>query len=102
VDVLVNNAGYALTGAYREVEWSAQSRFLQVMVTAYAELAHRLLPWMVEQRWGRIVNVASVAGLLPGAPGDVGRKNSGSQTSLPPAGDPNIVRRWNPIRRRWR
>ena len=39
------------------------------MVTAYAELAHRLLPGMIERQYGRIVNVASVAGLVPGTPG---------------------------------
>ena len=39
------------------------------MVTAYAELVHRFLPGMVARRYGRIVNVASVAGLVPGTPG---------------------------------
>jgi uncharacterized protein len=39
------------------------------MVVAPCELAHKLLPGMVERRYGRIVNVASVAGLIPGAAG---------------------------------
>jgi hypothetical protein len=67
VDGLVNNAGYAVPGRYRHTSWAQQSAFLQVMVTAVAELTHRFLPGMVERRFGRIVNVASVAGLLPGA-----------------------------------
>lgn len=69
VDVLVNNAGYAVPGAYADTEWSDQAAFLQVMVTAPCELAHRVLPAMIEARFGRILNVASLAGLIPGAPG---------------------------------
>jgi len=69
IDALVNNAGYGLVGPYAESRWEDQAAFLQVMVTAVCELAHRALPDMIEQRFGRIVNVASMAGLAPGAPG---------------------------------
>jgi short-subunit dehydrogenase len=69
VDALVNNAGYGLPGGYAATSWAEQARFLQVMVTAPCELAHRVLPGMVERRFGRIVNVASLAGLAPGAAG---------------------------------
>ena len=69
VDVLVNNAGYGLPGGYARTRWADQQAFLQVMAAAPCELAHKVLPGMVERRFGRIVNVASVAGLLPGAGG---------------------------------
>ena len=69
VDALVNNAGYGLPGAYASTEWEDQRRLLQVLVTAVCEFAHRVLPGMLERRFGRIVNVASLAGLTPGAPG---------------------------------
>lgn len=69
VDALVNNAGYGLPGRYASTAWDEQARFIQVMVTAYAELAHRFVPGMVERGYGRIINVASVAGLVPGSPG---------------------------------
>jgi short-subunit dehydrogenase len=69
VDVLVNNAGYSLPGAYAASRWPDQRAFLQVMVNAPAELAHKVLPAMLEQRYGRIVNVASLAGLVPPAAG---------------------------------
>lgn len=69
VDVLVNNAGYGVPGAYASTTWEAQRDFLQVLVVAVAELTHRLLPGMIERRWGRIINVASVAGLMPGVAG---------------------------------
>jgi short-subunit dehydrogenase len=69
VDALINNAGYGLPGAYAETDWAAQRDMLQVMLIAPCELVHKLLPGMVERRFGRIVNVASLAGLVPGPAG---------------------------------
>jgi short-subunit dehydrogenase len=69
IDFLVNNAGYGVPGSYAATTWAQQREFLQVLVVALTELAHRLLPGMIERRWGRIVNVASLAGLLPGVAG---------------------------------
>ena len=69
IDALVNNAGYALTGGYGASRWEDQRAMLQVMLVAVCELTHRLLPGMVERGFGRIVNVASLAGLSPGAAG---------------------------------
>ena len=69
VDVLVNNAGYGVPGRYVSTTWEQQRDFLQVMVVAVSELTHRLVPGMIERRWGRIINVASLAGLLPGVAG---------------------------------
>lgn len=69
IDVLVNNAGYGVTGHYPAQPWAVHAAFLQVMVTAPCELAHRLLPGMQQRGYGRIVNVASLAGLIPGSAG---------------------------------
>jgi short-subunit dehydrogenase len=69
VDVLVNNAGYGVPGSYLKSPWDRHEALLGVMVTAVAELTHRLLPGMVERGYGRIVNVASLAGLMPAAAG---------------------------------
>ncbi|MEM6648806.1 MAG: SDR family oxidoreductase [Pseudomonadota bacterium] len=69
IDILINNAGFGLPGGYAETSWADQSYFLQLMVTSYAELAHRIFPTMLEKGWGRIINVASLAGLIPGASG---------------------------------
>ncbi len=69
VDVLVNNAGYGLPGRFDRPTWAEHEQFLRVMVTAVCELTYRLLPGMVERRWGRIINVASLAGHLPAPAG---------------------------------
>jgi len=42
---------------------------LRVLVTAPCELVHVLLPPMIQRRFGRIINVASLAGLVPGSAG---------------------------------
>lgn len=69
VDALVNNAGYGLPGTFFSTKWEDQAAFLQVLYTAPIELTHRLLPGMAARRFGRIINVASLAGYAPGSAG---------------------------------
>ncbi|MBR9824969.1 MAG: SDR family oxidoreductase [Alphaproteobacteria bacterium] len=69
VDALINNAGFGLPGTYAQTQWQEQADFLQLMLTSYCELAHRVLPDMQARGFGRIINVASVAGLVPGTYG---------------------------------
>jgi len=69
VDVLINNAGYAIAGHYHTTDWAEQAHFLQVMVNAVCELSHRVLPGMRAAGGGKIVNVASLAGIVPGSAG---------------------------------
>lgn len=69
VDLLVNNAGYGVPGSYAVTTWAAQRDLLQVLVVAVAHLSHLVLPGMIERQWGRIINVASLAGLMPGVAG---------------------------------
>ncbi len=68
-DGLVNNAGYGLTGTFFNTSWRDQADFLQVLLTAPLELAHKLLASMKAQNFGRIINVASLAGYTPGSNG---------------------------------
>jgi hypothetical protein len=67
-DGLVNNAGYGPATVYAKSNWAEQAAFLQVMVTAPAALTHAVLPGMLGRGYGRIIQVASVAGLVPGMP----------------------------------
>jgi uncharacterized protein len=69
VRILVNNAGYGLPGRYLANDWSAHAAFLKVMIHAVSELTWRLLPEIQAHGQGRILNVASLAGLIPGADG---------------------------------
>lgn len=67
VDFLVNNAGYGVPGTYTEADWQTHAESLQVMLTSVCELTRRLLPGMQQRGRGYIVNVASLAGLIPGS-----------------------------------
>ena len=69
VDMLVNNAGYGLPGDFTAHPWEVHQQFLQLMLSAPTELVHRLLPGMRERDFGRVINVASLAGLVPAPAG---------------------------------
>jgi hypothetical protein len=70
VDVLVNNAGFGIPRAFTDAPWSEQRDFLMSMALAPCALAYAAIPGMVERRWGRIINVASIAGFAPGVAGN--------------------------------
>jgi len=69
VDGVVNNAGYGLPGTFFNTKWKDQAEFLRVLYTAPIELTHKVLPGMSERGFGRIINVASLAGYTPGSNG---------------------------------
>jgi hypothetical protein len=69
IDMLINNAGYGLPGYLLDQTWATHRDFVQIMTIAPVELAWLLLPGMLERGRGQIVNVASVAGLIPGSAG---------------------------------
>lgn len=69
VEWLVNNAGYGVVGYFLAQPWQVQADFIQVLMTAPTELCHRFLPAMRERGHGRIINVASLAGHIPGSAG---------------------------------
>jgi short-subunit dehydrogenase len=69
IDALVNNAGYGVPGTYLASAWERHEAMLNLMVMAVSELTYRLLPGMIERGYGRIINVASLAGLVPAPAG---------------------------------
>ena len=69
VEYLVNNAGYGLPGSFHVPDWHQHHDFIQLMMTAVCELTYHLLPGMHERGRGYIINVASVAGLIPSSAG---------------------------------
>ena len=66
VDVLVNNAGVGIHGPFAGTSLARELESIQLNVTSLTELTKRFLPGMLERRRGRILNVASVAGFVPG------------------------------------
>ena len=69
VDTLVNNAGYGVPGRFLSQSWRTHADFLQVMIVAVGQLTHLFLPAMEAAGKGRILNVASLAGLVPASAG---------------------------------
>jgi hypothetical protein len=69
VDWLINNAGYGVPGTLDANDWRTHADSLQVLLTAPTELAWRLLPGMRRRGHGRIINVSSLAGHVPGPAG---------------------------------
>jgi short-subunit dehydrogenase len=65
IDLLVNNAGYGLPLAFEANDIEDEVRHLDLHVEVPMRLAHAALPGMLARGSGRIVNVASVAGLIP-------------------------------------
>jgi len=66
VDVLVNNAGFAIHGFFAESSLSEQLEMIQLNVLTLTHLTRLLLPAMLERQQGRILNVASTAAFQPG------------------------------------
>jgi NAD(P)-dependent dehydrogenase (short-subunit alcohol dehydrogenase family) len=63
IDILINNAGAATSAPFLKTDAEAFRAMLALNLEAPAEAARLVLPGMLTRRWGRIVNVASTAGL---------------------------------------
>jgi short-subunit dehydrogenase len=68
VDVLVNNAGLGYSSRVADLDPAQLREQVDVNVVAVIECAQAVLPAMIAQRSGHIINVASIAGLI-GLPG---------------------------------
>ena len=64
VDYLVNNAGSEGPDLIRTRDWSRNEDYLRLMMTSVAAMCHEFIPAMLERRFGRVINVASVAGQI--------------------------------------
>ena len=70
VDGLINNAGFSRTEGFLNTPPEDQAAMIRVMLTAPVALSRALVPDMVERGFGRVLNVASLAGRMPATGGD--------------------------------
>ncbi len=67
LDILVNNAGAARGVPLEELTRERVLENLQLKLFGYIEAARQVVPHLRRNGWGRIVNVAGLAGVQPGA-----------------------------------
>ena len=65
IELLINNAGFAVTGRMENGNISNLTAMLDVHCRATLEITHALIPTMVANRRGAIINVSSLMGHLP-------------------------------------
>lgn len=63
VDILVNNAGIAAFGTFNEMEVSEWSQIIQTNLMGMYYVTKEILPYLINQNKGDIINVSSTAGL---------------------------------------
>lgn len=66
VDVVVNMAGYRCEEPFLEESVAAWDRNIAVNLTGPFHICRNALPFMIEQRWGRIINISGVAPFVGG------------------------------------
>ena len=66
IEILVNNAGFGVYGAFAGTDIGREREMIQVNVVAVTELTKGVLPGMLQRRTGKILNVASTAAFQPG------------------------------------
>ncbi|GMQ90035.1 MAG: 3-hydroxybutyrate dehydrogenase [Gammaproteobacteria bacterium] len=64
VDILVNNAGFQHVAPIEEFPEDTWVKMIQVMLIAAFQLTQQLVPQMKENRWGRIINMSSLHGVV--------------------------------------
>ena len=65
VDLLINNAGLGAPGSFAEIDLVTQLTMIDVHIIASVRLCRATLPGMITRHRGAIINVSSIAGLVP-------------------------------------
>jgi short-subunit dehydrogenase len=65
VDVLVNSAGFGVYGLFPETDFQEELEMIQLHISSLTHLTKLFLKKMLENKFGRILNVASLIGFLP-------------------------------------
>jgi NAD(P)-dependent dehydrogenase (short-subunit alcohol dehydrogenase family) len=64
IDVLINNAGYAVRGAVEEISDEQVQQIFDVNVFGVLRMVRTVAPHMRKQGAGRIINISSIVGIL--------------------------------------
>jgi short-subunit dehydrogenase len=64
-DLLINNAGLGDYGEFASAQWGRIEAMLRVNIEALTRLTHLMLPAMIRGGGGAVLNVSSLASLLP-------------------------------------
>ena len=62
IDILINNAGYGLWGAVETISIDEAKRQFDVNIFGLAYLTKKIIPFMREQKSGKIINMSSMGG----------------------------------------
>lgn len=68
VDILINNAGFGKFGEFKDIDIETEINMINTNIVAVQILTKLYLQEMTKKNKGYILNVASIAGLLPGGP----------------------------------
>ena len=66
IEVLINNAGFGLFGKFKDTNWKIERNMIMVHVMCTTEMTKLFLNNMIENKKGRILNMASLAAFQPG------------------------------------
>lgn len=64
-DFLVNNAGYGTLDSFHKISYEDHIKFINVLSTSVIALTQLFLQNMLDKGFGRIINIASLAGFAP-------------------------------------
>lgn len=64
-DLLINNAGMGDYGEFKSADWSKVETMIRLNMEVLTRMTHSLLPGMIESRSGHVINVSSLASILP-------------------------------------
>jgi short-subunit dehydrogenase len=66
ISLLVNNAGFDVYGNFYETDLAEELRMIQVNLVTLTQLTKLILPGMIMQHYGRILNLGSIGSFAPG------------------------------------
>jgi short-subunit dehydrogenase len=64
IEILTADMGSEGPDLIKVRDWERQDAYLRLMMTSVAAMCHEFMPGMIEAGYGRVINVASVAGLM--------------------------------------